>query len=74
MISKYMDSQECSNHLRVSPDTLKFWRWARRHEKQGLQYGPPFVAAGKKILYEVDAVDQWVHQTHFAKGKEDSHE
>ncbi|MDC7122382.1 helix-turn-helix domain-containing protein [Cellulomonas fimi] len=38
--------------LRCSPETLRVWRYRRQ--------GPPYVKAGRQVLYRRSAVVQWL--------------
>lgn len=60
---KLLTTTECASWLRVSANTLKAWRWARRNQVPHSQIGPEYLSAGKKILYEQDAVERWIRNS-----------
>ena len=53
MSVKFLTAQELSDRYggRISPRTLSNWRWAGT--------GPAFVKAGGKILYRLEAIEEW---------------
>lgn len=48
----YLTAQEAANFLRVSIPTLERWRT--------LGAGPPFVRCGRRILYRVQDLEDWL--------------
>lgn len=45
---------------KIPPTTLKLWRWRRKHNHAGNQ-GPKFErCGGKKILYRVKDLEEWL--------------
>lgn len=53
----YLTVQELADKLRLSVSTLNTWR---SRSKKGVQLGPPFVRVGGRIIYNVEAVEQWM--------------
>lgn len=47
-----LTTEDAAHHLRTSPRTLIRWR--------GLRKGPPYVRAGRKILYRPADIDAWL--------------
>ena len=53
-IDRLLTTSEAAKALRVSRWALKDWRYGR----YGL--GPPFVKAGRHILYSATAINKWL--------------
>uniref|UniRef100_A0A6M3LCU7 Putative DNA binding, helix-turn-helix domain containing protein n=2 Tax=viral metagenome TaxID=1070528 RepID=A0A6M3LCU7_9ZZZZ len=52
MAKELMDVTEAAEFLRLSRVTLDIWRSAKT--------GPPFIRAGRRILYRLDDLREWV--------------
>lgn len=51
---RFMTTDQCAEYIKVKPRTLDQWAWQRK--------GPPFKRAGRRRLYERQAVDAWLAQ------------
>lgn len=45
---------------KIPQGTLKVQRWARQHQKPGLNWGPPYEKAGRKVLYRRTDIEAWL--------------
>lgn len=52
--SKYIDTNPAAKILHVSPRTLIRWRDLRK--------GPPFIKAGRRVLYRVSDIEAWLEK------------
>jgi excisionase family DNA binding protein len=53
---RYLTTEEVAERVRTSASTVRYWRHV------GL--GPPGARVGRRVLYDEDAVDQWI-RAHF---------
>ena len=51
-MTKYLTSKDAAEFLCVSPLTLRKWRWEGK--------GPQFVKAGRKVLYRLQDIEDWI--------------
>lgn len=49
---KYLSAEETAEHIRMSPS------WLAKSRLTG--EGPPFIKAGRAVLYDVEDVDLWM--------------
>lgn len=49
---KYLSTEETAEHLRVSQS------WLAKSRLRG--DGPPFIKAGRTVLYDIDDLDAWL--------------
>ena len=52
MSEKYLTTSELAVRLRTSPETVRYWRY--------INYGPPGVKVGRRVLYSSTDVDRWL--------------
>jgi predicted DNA-binding transcriptional regulator AlpA len=52
MMPKYLSTSETAEHLRVSTS------WLAKSRLSG--EGPPFIKAGRTVLYDLDDIEAWV--------------
>lgn len=56
---EYRTSAELADHLRVSKRTVEHWRQ--------IDFGPPYIRAGRACLYDVAETAEWERSRHMAK-------
>lgn len=49
-----MTTTEVAAHLRVSADTLRYWRYVRK--------GPKSFRLGRRVLYALEDVNAWLEE------------
>jgi predicted DNA-binding transcriptional regulator AlpA len=49
---RYLTTAEVAALCRTSPETVRFWRYVGK--------GPTSFKLGRKVLYDADAVEQWL--------------
>ena len=52
MEPKYLTTEEVAELCRTSPETVRFWRHARK--------GPASFRVGRRVLYAVEDVHTWL--------------
>lgn len=57
---RYMTPSEVAEQLRVTPKTVKNWRYLDE------PYGPPFVYIGGRVLYPYELFNKWCEETNQA--------
>lgn len=55
MTEKLLNSQEASQYLGVTRDTLAVWRTTRRYEL-------PYIKVGRLVKYRLSDLDNWLNQ------------
>ena len=55
MTEKLLNSQEASQYLGVTRDTLAVWRTTRRYEL-------PYIKVGRLVKYRLSDLDKWLNQ------------
>lgn len=55
MIEKLLTTQEASQYLGVTRDTLAVWRTTRRYEL-------PYIKVGRLVKYRLSDLDKWLNQ------------
>ena len=61
-LPEVITSLELATALRLSDETPKLWRWARKNKINYINHGPPFVRISGSIRYERDAVIAWLEE------------
>lgn len=51
---KYLTTEEVAELLRTSPESVRFWRHAKK--------GPTSVKVGRRVLYPEDELTRWINQ------------
>jgi hypothetical protein len=50
--ARYLNERAVAGHIGISMKTLEGWRY--------LGHGPPYQRAGRKVLYEITALQEWL--------------
>ena len=51
-MDRFITTEELAKLCRTSPETVRYWRH--------IGHGPSSFRCGRRVLYEVDAVDVWL--------------
>ena len=51
---RYLTTSEVAALCRTSPETVRYWRYVDK--------GPQAFKIGRKVLYDANAVDQWLSE------------
>jgi len=54
MAARYMTTAEVAELTRVSPETVRWWRYAGKGPKSFV------VPGGRRVLYDVESVTAWL--------------
>jgi hypothetical protein len=57
-----LTSKQVREIFRIPESSLKVFRWARRHNIPGYDFGPEFETCGRKVLYKPESVEKWLEQ------------